>query len=202
MRLSISRTSAITFALSLLIAATLSGCVAVVAGGAATGVAVAHDRRSAGTVLDDQNVEFKSAAALAADEEINEQAHVSVTSYNYAVLLTGEAPNETLRSRAESLVLQVPLVRQVYNEIMLAEPSSLSQRAADSLLTAQVKGNLLKIEGLPDFDATRVKVVTNNRTVYLFGLLTRAEADAVVAQVSATSGVSRIVKLFEYPSGT
>ena len=44
----------------------------------------------------------------------------------------------------------------------------------------------------------RTKVVTESGVVYLMGLLTRAEADAVVAQVQQVSGVQKIVKIIEY----
>ncbi len=53
----------------------------------------------------------------------------------------------------------------------------------------------VKIEG---FDPTRVKVVTENGTVYLMGLVSHAEAEAATAQAREVSGVQRIVKLFEY----
>ena len=43
-----------------LLAIGLSGCCAVVVGGAATGVAVAHDRRTTGTVVDDQGIFLKA----------------------------------------------------------------------------------------------------------------------------------------------
>ena len=47
-------------------------------------------------------------------------------------------------------------------------------------------------------DGTRVKVVTENGTVYLMGMLYRKEADAIVQQARKVGGVQRIVKVFEY----
>jgi osmotically-inducible protein OsmY len=43
-----------------------------------------------------------------------------------------------------------------------------------------------------------VKVVSENGTVFLMGLLTHAEADAAAQTASTTSGAERVVKLFEY----
>ncbi|MEW6353961.1 MAG: BON domain-containing protein [Pseudomonadota bacterium] len=173
----------------------LQGCVAVVAGGAATGAAVAHDRRSAGTVLDDQTIEVKAIAAILSDKELSNSAHINVTSYNYAVLLTGEAPSEELRKRAEELVRKIEKVKNVHNEITIAAPSSMVSRSSDTVLTGKVKANMVGLEGL---DPTRVKVVTENGVVYLMGLVTRAEADIAANAASKTTGVQRVVKIFEY----
>ena len=43
-----------------------------------------------------------------------------------------------------------------------------------------------------------MKVVTEAGVVYLMGLVTQAEGDAAVEVARSTSGVSRVVKVFEY----
>ena len=48
-----------------------------------------------------------------------------------------------------------------------------------------------------DIEGNRVKVVTENGVVYLMGLATREEADRIAAEAADTSGVQRVVKLFE-----
>ncbi|MCB1877255.1 MAG: BON domain-containing protein [Chromatiales bacterium] len=180
----------------LLLAILLSGCEALVIGGAATGAAMIHDRRSAGTVVDDQNLEIKAYAALKEDTLLDERANVSVTSYNRILLLTGEAPTEELRQQAANLVAHLPGVRRVYNELRRAAPIAISRRGGDTVLTTRVKASLFKVD-LPDFDATRVKVVTSDHTVYLMGLLYDKEADAVVETVRRVPGVEKVVKIFE-----
>jgi len=50
--------------------AILSGCAAAVIGSAAaTGVAVIHDRRSAGAVLDDETIELSALSQILQHEE-------------------------------------------------------------------------------------------------------------------------------------
>lgn len=176
----------------------LQGCAAAVVTGAATGAAAIHDRRTTGAVLDDQAIEFRAARKLNSDDDVDQQTHISVTSYNYRVLLTGEAPTAELRNRAIELVRTVPNVRQVINEVAIAAPSSLTSRGNDTVLTAQVKASLTNIKGFPGFDLTRVKVVTEDASTYLMGLVTRAEADAVVETARRVGGVQRVVKVFEY----
>ncbi|MBZ0070402.1 MAG: BON domain-containing protein [Gammaproteobacteria bacterium] len=188
------------FALMLAAAALalVQGCAPVLIGGAATGATVAHDRRTAGTFIEDQAIELKAKAALGDDPDLRAQAHLNVTSINMVVLLSGEAPSEALRQRAGELVAKVEKVRRVHNEVQVAAPSSMMTRSSDTLITARVKTALFSIKGLENFDPTRVKVVTENGTVFLMGLLTRAEADATARTASRVGGVQRVVKLFEY----
>ena len=176
-------------------AVSLQGCAVGIGVGAAAGAAALYDRRTTGTLLDDQIIEFKALQILSDDADVSAQTHINVTSFNGIVLLTGESPGEVLRRRAEELVTAIEKVRRVYNEVAIAAPSSLLTRSSDSLLTGKVKGNLLTAE---DVETTRVKVVTENGTVYLMGLVTRAEGDAATRVTRATGGVQRVVKLFEY----
>ena len=48
------------------------------------------------------------------------------------------------------------------------------------------------------FPANHVKVVTENGVVYLLGIVTRKEADDAVEIARTTSGVQKVVKVFEY----
>lgn len=171
----------------------LSGCAPLVIGGVAVGTAsVINDRRTAGSVVDDQSIRISISSALGKNEELVAQAHINVASFNGVVLLTGEAPSEALRSQAGALARAEANVRRVHNEIRIAAPSSFMTRSSDSLITSKVKASLIGTDG------TRVKVVTENGTVYLMGLLYRNEADAVVKQAQQVGGVQRIVKVFEY----
>jgi len=173
----------------------LQGCGAVVATGVVTGAAVAHDRRTAGTIVDDQSIEIKVQTVFYDEPDLSEGVHINVTSYNGIVLLSGETPTEAQRRRAEERVAGIEGVRLVHNELTIAAPSSAMTRSSDSLITAKVKTKMLGDEG---FDAGWVKVVTENGTVYLMGIVTRDEADRATEITRSTGGVQRVVRLFEY----
>jgi osmotically-inducible protein OsmY len=175
-----------------------SACAPVLVGGAATGVALAHDRRTAGTVLDDQSIEYKTRAAIYADKDIEMVSHINITSYNNIVLLTGETPNAQLKNRAEKIARGVPKVKRVVNEIAVTEPTDIGSRSNDAFITTKVKTTLLEVQGFYDFDPTRVKVITERGNVYLMGLVTKAEGDAVTKSVRYVDGVEHVVKAFEY----
>ena len=167
-----------------------------VGGAAYLTASVLSDRRTTGTVVEDRSIQHRAHAALRQDAELTEKAHITVTSYNLVVLLTGEAPSEELRQRAGKLVSRLPRVRQVHNELRLAAPSDILTRSGDALISSRVKASLyaLDIEG---FDPSKVTIVTEAGTVYLMGLLTPAEAEAVVEKARRVSGVQRVVKVFE-----
>jgi len=185
-----------TTTLLLLAALLLPGCAGgLIVAGAATGVAVAYDRRTAGTVVEDQNIEIKVARAIRKDEQLSRNAHISVTSYNNVVLLTGQAPSQRLRERAAVLARQVEKVRGVHNEITVGPPTDFRTRSHDTWLTTKIKSTLLSSKGVR---AIHVKVVTENGVAYLMGLLKRQEADDVARLVQQVEGVKRVVKVFEY----
>jgi len=178
-----------------LLSLVLQGCVPLVIGGAATGVAVVHDRRSAATILSDQDIELGIRQRLKKDPAF-EGSHINVTSYNNIVLLTGEVPSREVGLAAERIAQETSKVRQVHNELVIGPPSSLAARSNDGLLTAGVKSMLLGVD-LPGFDPTRVKVVTERKAVYLMGLVTAAEADAASEQARRVTGVAKVIRLFE-----
>lgn len=175
----------------------LNACVPLVVGGAATTASVAHDRRTTGSVVEDQSIKLRIRNALNKDPELSKQAHINITSFNGIVLLSGEAPTSAMHKRAGDIARRAEKVRRVHNELQIAAPSSMMSRTSDSWITTKVKSSLLAIKQ-KGFDPTRVKVVTENGTVYLMGLLTRSEADAVTEEARKNKGVQRIVKLFEY----
>ena len=175
----------------------LTGCIPLLVGGTAVGVGVAHDRRTTGAVVDDQTIELKLYDAF--NQRLPPGNHINITSYNGAVLLSGEAVSAQARQQAETVARSFePPVREVYNELAVGPPSALSSRSNDTLLTTKVKAALLRINDIPDFDPSRVKVVTERGVVYILGLVRPREADATADVASHVSGVRQVVTLFEY----
>lgn len=174
----------------------LQGCAPVVIGGAATTASVIHDRRTTGTVIDDTTLSLHIRHRLGADKAIADNSHINVTVYNRQVLLTGEAFNQQIRARAETITKATEGAEIVQNQIVIGRRSSLLERAYDSKQTAKVKTALLDVKA-PGFDLTRVKVTTEHGITYLMGLVSEREALEVEAIVSRVSGVKRVVTLFE-----
>lgn len=186
----------IRLTVALLAVSSLNGCVGLLLGGAAVGVGVAHDRRTTGTVMDDQTIEFKLYNAL--NQGLPPGNHINTTSYNGVVLLSGEVVSEPIKQQAGVIAQGIePPVRQVYNELVVAAPSTFSERSNDALITTKVKAALVPIRSIPGFDPTRVKVVTERGVVFLMGLVTPQEANVAADAASQVGGVRQVVTLFE-----
>lgn len=190
------------FLLIAALASVISGCGAVIVGAAATGVAVAHDRRTTGTIIDDNTLSLKISDAIFQEPNLSSPtSHINVTVYNGAVLLTGETPTEDLKVRTGAIATRIAAKSgedRIYNEIMIAAPTSMLTRTQDTYITGKVKSSLLKIRDIPGFDPTRVKIITENSVVFLMGLVTQQEAEAATELVRGLSGISKVVRLFEY----
>src|SRR5690554_8007115 len=77
----------------------LSGCGALVVGGAAATTAiVATDRRTTGEQVEDQAIELKAAAEMR--RLFENKARVNATSYAGLLLLTGDVPTEQAKQQA------------------------------------------------------------------------------------------------------
>lgn len=179
----------------------LSGCAAMVAGGAVTAMATAHDRRSTSEVWKDNRLELSIMDTINRDKELALQNHVAVVSHNRVVLVIGEVRTPELKERALGIVRSFDDVRRVVDELQVREPAPFGTGARDATVTARAKTALLDIVDLPGFDVTRVNVTTRDGVVYLMGLVTEEEGDRVASTVSQLSGVVRVVKVFEYIDG-
>jgi osmotically-inducible protein OsmY len=190
------RLFAIAAALAAAASATLlAGCVPLVVAGAVGGTAlVATDRRSVGAQADDEAIELKIANAI--NSQYGESVHAIATSYNGIVLLSGEVPNQDIWASIGNLAKNTAKVRTVHNELVVGPNADLSVRSNDTFITSKVKTRF--VEANQKFSATHVKVVTQRGIVYLMGIVTRAEGDAAAQIASTTTGVVRVVKVFEY----
>lgn len=170
----------------------LTACVPMLFGGAAMSALVVTDRRTSGTQLEDEGIELRAAGRIR--ESLGDRVHINVTSFNRQVLVTGEASNPQDRQLVEQIVSRVENVRSMVNEVSLSGNTSLTQRSTDSLTTGKVKAALLDAK---DMYSSAFKVVTERGTTYLMGLVTQREAARATEITRSTSGVQKVVRVFE-----
>lgn len=175
----------------------LTGCAAAVIGGTAAGVATIHDRRTTGTVIEDQNIKLRVRNLLSETPEVKDRSNIRVTSYNQRVLLFGQTEDAALAESFAKKVSTLPKVKAVYNEVVEGGRTDGWDYGRDSTLVAKVKASLFKLD-IDGFDPTRVKVTASDGNIYLMGLVTRPEGPAVVEHVRGISGVKKVVEIFEY----
>jgi osmotically-inducible protein OsmY len=173
----------------------VAGCVPLIVGGAAVGgtAIVASDRRQPDIQLSDERIEAQVRNRL--ENSLKNQGRVEVTAYNKQVLLVGEARDEALKKEAERIAATTPDVKNVVSEIQIGVPRPLGARSTDAYLTSAVKARFV---GEGKFNPVHVKVVTDAETVYLLGLVTQKEADDATNISRHTSGVKKVVRVFEY----
>jgi osmotically-inducible protein OsmY len=178
---------------ALLAVTLLQGCAPMVMVGAGAAVVAFEDRRTTGAQVEDQTIELRAGNRI--DDRFGSRVHVNVTSYNRYVLLTGEVPDEAARSEIEKIVRGVSNVLGVTNDLQVAGISSATSRSNDTFLTTSVKTRFINSG---KFNAIHVKVVTEASVVYLLGVVTEQEATDAVELARTTSGVRKVVKMFEY----
>lgn len=171
----------------LLMLGALSGC--------AQGVSITPDneRRSAGTVLDDRNIEEKAIQRVG--EKYSSNVKISVACFNRYALITGQVPNDAAKIDIERIVGSIPPVKGIANELQVAAVSSSGLRSSDSGVSSDVRNRFLSSKA---FNRDHIKVSTENGVVYLMGIVNHAEADAASEIASTTNGVQKVVRVFEY----
>lgn len=180
---------------ALLLAVTLpllQGCFPVVATGVAVGVLTVTDRRTVGTQAEDETIEWKVSSRVS--ERFGDKVHVSVTSYNRKVLLTGEVPNEQIKNEITQVAAGVDNVLNTFNEMQIAGISSFAARGTDSYVTSKVKARFIDAN---KFAPNHVKVVTEGQTVFLLGIVSESEARAAIHVARTTEGVGKVVNILE-----
>ena len=170
----------------------LSACAPLMLGGAVMTGVVATDRRTTGSQVEDEGIELKVASAVR--QELGDNIHLNVTSYNKRVLLTGEVRTQALKERAEKLTQSQDNVGDVINDLAVTLPSSLTQRSKDTIITGQVKAAFLDAK---DLQVNTLKVVTERGIVYLMGRVTAREAKRATDVARTISGVTKVVRVFE-----
>jgi osmotically-inducible protein OsmY len=172
--------------------ATLPACAPLVLGGAVGGTLVATDRRTSGMQLEDEGVELRAVSRV--NDALGVRGHINLTSYNLQVLITGEVPSEQDKALVQQIIGRVDNVKSIVNELGVMANSTLTQRASDSLITGKVKASFVDA---PDLFANAFKVVTERGVTYLMGRVTQREANRATEMARSTSGVQKLVRVFE-----
>ena len=173
--------------------ASLSGCVALVAGGAISGTLAATDRRTLGAQTEDRAIEVKGGIKL--NNIVGDAGHVNINAFNRRALLTGEVRDDAMKAAAEREIRGIEGVLSVINELEVAGPASYTSRSNDALITTKVKASLVDMK---DISANSYQVVTERGVVYLQGRVTQREGQIGADVARGVSGVAKVVKVFEY----
>ena len=157
-----------------------------------------HTRRSSGTVLNDQSLEVSIINSIYSHPDFSEDDHIKVEVHEGVVLLAGETVSEENSEKATKLAEGQRLTRRVVNDLKIGEQANMGGLLDNSWLSTKVNSILLKENLLPGNDASRIKVVSSQNTVYLMGIVTHKEGDEVAEVVRNIGGVEKVIKIFDY----
>lgn len=175
----------------LLITTNLCGCLPLIASSMLGTTLVVADRRSAGAQAEDEVIEWKGLNRVG---QRFPDAHINVISYNRRVLVTGEAGDNTQVAEIGRIVSGVENVVGLTNEMRVGPPSTLSARAKDTYITSKIKARFIDAA---KFGLNRIKVFTEESSVFLLGIATQAEANAAIEVARTTDGVFKVVNVME-----
>ncbi|WP_432380807.1 BON domain-containing protein [Duganella sp. P38] len=105
--------------------------------------------------------------------------------------------DEEMKARIEREIRGIEGVIDVINELEIAGPSSYTSRSSDTIITGKVKASLVDAK---DISANSYQVVTERGVVYLQGRVTQREGQIGADIARGVSGVTKVVKVFEYIS--
>lgn len=162
---------------------------------ATSGAQVVYNRRALENTLSDQYITMQAFQKIHYKTDDFKNANVVVSTYHQELLLAGQVPEAWQKDKAGVMVNDIPDVKEIYNLITVEHPSSTLTRMSDAWITAKIKAKFLASN---DLDSSEIKVVTENGTVFLMGVLPASDADAAVELARETDGVLGVVKIFSY----
>lgn len=154
-----------------------------------------YNRHSIQKSMNDQYTTLRIYQTLKFNTDEFNDTNIVITTYNGEILLTGQAPQTWQKEKAESIARTIAPDAKIYNFITIGSPTSSLTKLSDSWITTKVKSKIIASD---DVDATQIKVVTENGSVYLMGTLPKQAAEAAVDIARETDGVKQVIKMFSY----
>ena len=160
------------------------------------GISEDPTERTAGARVEDQSIETKVIVNMKSQEPAFRKANFDVISHNGVVLLVGQVASEQLKNRASEIASQASSkIKRIHNELEVAGKTGLLARSNDTWIATKVRTQLLANKEVP---SGQVRVIAENGAIYLMGIIDQASGDNAALLARNVSGVTRVVKVFEY----
>jgi len=184
------RSAAAALSVTVLLGASLQGCASAVVGAGATVGTAAMEERGLSGVADDRASRLRINALLS-DKDERLWRKVGMQVYMGRVLLTGTVETEAMRADAVRLAWSAKGVKEVINELQLADSGGASGFARDTWISTQLKFALLFDKQVSSINYS---IETVLGTVYLIGLAQdRVELNRVMNHARGLSYVKKVV---------
>ncbi len=184
-----------TYVYSVIFCMSLTSCTPFMAATTEGPIKENYGERTFGSAVEDNAIESKALINIKRANAALADAHVEVKSFNQIMLIVGQVPTANDKQLISGIAEKIRNVKRVHNELEVGPNTSILTRSNDNLLITKVKGRFI---GTDNVASGRIEVLVENGTVYLMGLLTQDEASRAVSATKKTSGIKKIVKVFEY----
>jgi osmotically-inducible protein OsmY len=160
------------------------------------GISEDPTQRTAGARVEDQSIETKVIVNMKSQVPEFRKANFNVISHNGVVLLVGQVASSEMKNKASEIASQASSkIKRIHNELEVAGKTSLIARSNDAWVATKVRTLMLTNSGIP---SGQIRVVAENGAVYLMGLIDQSNGDNAARLARNISGVTRVVKVFEY----
>ena len=151
-------------------------------------------RRTFGSRVEDEVIEEKVKVNLRSQEPAFRDARIQVYSHNRIVLLVGQVESQFLKTRATDITGAASAeIKRVHNWLEVSNNTTFVTRTNDAVISTSVNAQLLLDSNIPS-----VRVIVENGTVYLMGLVTQEQGESAAQLAMGANGVQGVVKAFEY----
>lgn len=174
---------------------TIQGCSNIVGATRDEPIATDPTNRTIGTRIDDERIEVIAMVNIHKANPQLKYARIEVDSFNGVVLLTGQVATAGMREQVANVVKDIDKVRQVHNELQIQSNIPFGVRAHDAWIVTKLKTQLLADKNIV---GSKIKVIAENGTIYLMGLVEQNDAEVITDIASRTRGVNGVVRVFEY----
>ncbi len=153
-------------------------------------------QRTAGARVEDQSIETKVIVNMKSQEPAFKKANFDVISHNGVVLLVGQVESNELKNKASEIASQASSkIKRIHNELEISGKTSLLSRSNDTWIATKVRTLMLTNNEVP---SGQVRVIAENGAIYLMGLIDQTGGDNAARLARNVSGVTKVVKVFEY----
>lgn len=173
----------------------ISACTSIVDATTNEPIDPATNKRSPGTVLDDQRLEVIVGVNIRKADPALKQSNIDINVFNSVVLITGQTRSAALKNLATTTATQLAQVKKVHNELSIKDNLSFARRTSDTWIASKVKIAFLADKQI---STSRIKTIIEDGVVYFMGYVTVAEGNHIANIASNIRGVREVVKVFEY----
>jgi osmotically-inducible protein OsmY len=169
----------------------LQGCM----NAAVTSAQAVYDRHNIQSSLNDHYLTMRAEREIYLDTNKFKNTNISVSAFNSTILLTGQVHKTAQKTEAEQIVRNVTGINEIHNLLTVSSTPSPLTRISDTWITAKIKSTLIATN---EIDPSQIKVITENGTVYLMGIIPHEQADIAVEIARTTDGVQNVIKVFKF----